>query len=671
MIQLKQCPPRKYKVAAVASPKRSGRCYCFSRYYFNTIQSKYIITAAFLIVSLQWLLLEKPTTSSQVAASQIINSNQANSNNNNNGSGSIITEQQSFSGAQLLLPTNSQHQINTEGSNKAGKSTDHQNQQHQRQYQQQQQQQHHIRPSFVLGTRNRSINFTHLTVDDATGTVYVGATNWLFQLSSSDLHAEYVLKTGPASANSSEYSRDCAPADCSAHIAHVEAGLLPMHHERGDISLSAWPTQPPAQISSQPIHFRRLQSSIHSATNISSNSVGSSAFLSAPRSNQQQQQQHHPRSNQQQQASQSHNNNYNKILVVDHESRQLIVCGSLNQGACRKHQLGQLANYSELIPLPVASNDEHSTSVALITSPHSGGGASQATNPSSSARSGSFTSGSGSGSSQSRQPIMYVAATNSKLGPYREMVPAISGRYLEPASKAMQIIEKSFTDSARIDISFELRDYYLVNYIYAFQHNDYVYFATVQRKSPLRQLEEWGYITRLARLCLSDLSFQSYTELTLECRSSGTESARETAAAAASNNSRATKIATLQQQQVFSTSSSSSSSNTNYNLLQDAYLTQASSNLAHQLGVRPQSALLATVFAQSKDHTTKSQQKSAICLFPMEKIEAKFNENIHLCYNGSSKARNMNYIAGSVNDCPKAGVSIVLSSTMQRCVTML
>lgn len=658
MIQLKQCPPRKYKAAtgaAIFIRSNSAGC-CFT----TIVQPKNVITAAFLIVSLQWLLLEKPTATSQVAASQIINSN-----NNNNGSGSIIIEQQSFSGAQLLLPTNGH--MNAESGNKiVGKSTtDNQHQhQNQRHYQQQ-----HIQPCFVLGTKNRSINFTHLTVDEATGTVYVGATNWLFQLSASDLHAEYVLKTGPASANSSEYSRDCAPADCSAHIAHVDAGLLPIQHERGDLSLSAWPTQSSsssAQISSQPIHFRRLQSSMLT-TNIStsSNNLGSSAFFSAPRSNHQQQQQQ-SRSSQQQQANQSHNNNYNKILVVDHESRQLIVCGSLNQGACRKHQLGQLANYSELIPLPVASNDEHSTSVALITSPHSGGASQTATNPSSNARIG----GSSTINQNPRQPIMYVAATNSKLGPYREMVPAISGRYLEPASKAMQIIEKSFTDSARIDISFELRDYYLVNYIYAFQHNDYVYFATVQRKSPLRQLEEWGYITRLARLCSSDLSFQSYTELTLECRSSvSTDSTR-----AANNNNRAAKITTRQQQVFSSSSSSSSSANINYNLLQDAYLTQASSNLAHQLGVRPQSALLATVFAQSKDHTTKSQQKSAICLFPMEKIEAKFNENIHLCYNGSSKARNMNYVAGSVNDCPKAGVSFVVifyCVRMQPCVTML
>lgn len=656
MIQLKQCPPKKHKAAYLVREASQ-------RWPFILPFNIHIITvAAFLIVSSQqWLLFEKPTTS-QVAAFQISNSNNeaSRTNGNSNNNASIITEQQSFSGAQLLLPTNQHHHQNhvESNNNKGGKSEQHQQHSHQ-----QRQYQLHIQPSFVLGTRNRSINFTHLTVDDATGTVYVGATNWLFQLSASDLRAEYVLKTGPASANSSEYSRDCAPSDCSAHIAHVEPGLLPIHHGRGDLNLSAWTAQAQAQVQAQtlspsqsssqaqPIHFRRMQSSMH-ATNISSsnnnnnNNAGSSAFLSTPRSNQQQ-------------GSQSHNNNYNKILVIDHESRQLIVCGSLNQGACRRHQLGQLANYSDLIPLPVASNDEHSSTVALISQSNSMG-ASQVSHPSS-----GFLSKSSGFSSQSnfnqRQPIMYAAATNSKIGPYREMVPAISGRYLEPPSKAMQIIEKSFTDSARIDISFELRDYYLVNYIYAFQHNDYVYFATVQRKSPLRQLEEWGYITRLARLCLSDLSFQSYTELTLECRSSLSSDSTSSQTTRPSNNKArtTTRHQQQQQQQVFS-GSSSTSTNTNYNLLQDAYLTQASSHLAHQLGVRAQSAILATVFAQSKDHTTKSQQKSAICLFPMDKIEAKFNENIHLCYNGSSKARNMNYIAGSVNDCPRAGVSLIV-----------
>jgi len=550
--------------------------------------------APFLALTL--LLLETATTIATATAAASHSNLKQNSTSTSSSSPSIIIDQQSFSGAQLL-PTSTT--TSTANNNQP--------------FHQQQPANHigaHLQPSYVYGARNRSINFTHVAIDELTGSIYVGATNWLLQLSASNLKAEFALKTGPAVEN----SRDCAPADCLAQIAHIEASSLPAHHAHGsDLSVPAsGPNRrPPAGTT---MHTAGSNSSYallaaprsgggpgirlaggplptatqHALTSGQSATLTGQATATSPTS-----------------ASQLQNNNYNKILAIDHEAKQLIVCGSLNQGACRKHQLGQLANFSDLIPLPVASNDEHSSSVALISSP-----------------------------GRQQRPIMYVAATNSRLGPYREMVPAISARYLDPPSKSMQIIEKSFTDSARVDISFELRDYYLVNYVYAFQHNDFVYFATVQRKSPLRQLEEWGYTSRLARLCLSDLSFQSYTELTLECQS-------------ASNSKRQTR----QQAQ----------GSTNYNLLQDAHLTSASSHLAQQLGIRAQSAVLAAVFSQSKDHTTRSQQKSAICLFPLDKIERKFNENIHMCYNGSAKARNMNYIAGSVNDCPKAGVSIPFS----------
>ena len=106
---------------------------------------------------------------------------------------------------------------------------------------------------------------------------------------------------------------------------------------------------------------------------------------------------------------------------------------------------------------------------------------------------------------------MYVAATNSRLGPYRDMVPAIASRSLDKFS----IIEKSFSDQAKVDIEFHMKDYYLVNYIYGFHHHDYIYFANVQKKSHLRALEEWGYVTRLARICQSDAAYNTYTEVTL------------------------------------------------------------------------------------------------------------------------------------------------------------
>jgi len=44
-------------------------------------------------------------------------------------------------------------------------------------------------------------------------------------------------------------------------------------------------------------------------------------------------------------------------------------------------------------------------------------------------------------------------------------------------------------------------------------------------------------------------------------------------------------------------------------------------------------------------------------VYSLQDIEAKFNENIHMCFNGSIKYRNMDYISGLILDgkCPMAG----------------
>lgn len=51
----------------------------------------------------------------------------------------------------------------------------------------------------------------------------------------------------------------------------------------------------------------------------------------------------------------------------------------------------------------------------------------------------------------------------------------------------------------------------------------------------------------------------------------------------------------------------------------------------------------------------QESRKSAICIFPLVEIERRFQQNIHMCYNGSTLTRNMHYIAGSVNECPELG----------------
>ncbi|KAH9511604.1 hypothetical protein DERF_010053 [Dermatophagoides farinae] len=317
-------------------------------------------------------------------------------------------------------------------------------------------------------------------------------------------------------------------------------------------------------------------------------------------------------------------NNVNKILLIEPYARMLIVCGSVHQGACTRHRLEDISQHEDLIPLPVASNDENSSTIAFVGPARYFG--------------------------VQLTPILYVAATDSRIGPYRDMVPAISGRSLE-SSRLFTIIDRGFADSARVDISSNIRDYFLVNYVYGFYANDYVYFAQIQRRSYLRTLEEMGYVTRLSRVCVSDAGFHTYTELTLEC---------------------------IHHQQYSSSSSSSTTNNGRYhhhhhhhhqhsskmnnlnieqfNLLQDAILIKAGSDLSDSLNIERGSLVLIGVFANSHDHTNRPNGgKSALCVYPIADIEQRFAENIHLCYNGSVYSRNMDYIAGSVNQCPEPG----------------
>lgn len=217
--------------------------------------------------------------------------------------------------------------------------------------------------------------------------------------------------------------------------------------------------------------------------------------------------------------------------------------------------------------------------------------------------------------------VMYVAVTNSRLGPYRAEVPAISARWLEKGTRLFTVVEKSFTHTARVDVSFYLRDYYLIKYIHGFSAGEFAYLATVQRRSHLRALEEWGYVTRLARVCHSDADFRSYAEISIQC----------SAPAAAAGDGEAI----------------------NYNLLQAASVVRVGASLADSLRLEKGAQVLFGVFAASADHTMKLSGSSALCMFPLSRIEEKFNENIAMCYNGSVLSRNMDYIAGSVNDCPE------------------
>ncbi|XP_052871807.1 plexin-B [Anopheles cruzii] len=276
--------------------------------------------------------------------------------------------------------------------------------------------------------------------------------------------------------------------------------------------------------------------------------------------------------------------NHNKVLLYNRDGDTLIACGSLHQGACEIYSLSERRFPEAVRPIEVAlaANDEHSSTFAFI----------------------------GPSRYREREDIMYVGTTFTNVGDYRHDVPAISSRRLDDLTYAEFSIQQS-----NINIDVKYRDHFLVNYVYGFNSTEYAYFVLVQKKSHLA--DEAGYVTRLARICVNDQNYDSYTEVTITCMVNGTD----------------------------------------YNILRDAKLAQAGQKLSNDMGIKRDDFLLVAVFSPSKEITDEPQNRSAICMYSLKDIEEVFNENIHSCFNGTIKDRNLGYISGTIDDgkCPEAG----------------
>lgn len=289
--------------------------------------------------------------------------------------------------------------------------------------------------------------------------------------------------------------------------------------------------------------------------------------------------------------------NYNKILIVDLESRMLIACGSIFQGACNKYKMSNVSLPAQFFSISIAANTKQDSTYAFI-------------GPNNSNDHWGFSN------------ILYVGTTFTKNGDFRHAVPAISSRNLYN----LDLVENSFTKQSSITINNNYRDHFLVKYIYGFNSSDYAYFVVVQKLSHLPGQEESGYVTRLARVCIADPNYDSYTEVTLQCLINDT---------------------------------SDSEKFINYNLVQDLKLGNPGEDLAMSLGISTNDQVLVGSFSPSHGISNEPKFQSAVCVFSMQYIESKFNENIHMCFNGTIKYRNMPYISGPIlqGNCPTAGVS--------------
>ena len=209
------------------------------------------------------------------------------------------------------------------------------------------------------------------------------------------------------------------------------------------------------------------------------------------------------------------------------------------------------------------------------------------------------------------EQALYIGTTYTGHGTYRHEVPALATRNLVNLHPA----KYTFAEHSLLTIDVKYRDHFLVDYVYGFHATNYVYFLTVQKKSHLPGQDESGYITRMSRICITDDNYDSYTEINLECFGKD---------------------------------------NTYYNLVQDATIFEAGDDLARSMNIVPGDKVLLAAFSPSRGHSNKPQDKTAVCAFSVGEVDSVFNENIHMCFNGSRKFRSMEYISGILMDgkCP-------------------
>ncbi|CAD5219510.1 unnamed protein product [Bursaphelenchus okinawaensis] len=273
----------------------------------------------------------------------------------------------------------------------------------------------------------------------------------------------------------------------------------------------------------------------------------------------------------------SQTNSYTKALAIDQDSNKLIECTSLYQGRCRVRNLsniGREADVKSSRPGLVANDQRSSTVIFVGTGPNS------------------------ASLSSANQPskVLYVASTyvSNQIGIRDALdVPAVSSLLLDPG-RLFEYTAKDISSGTLMKLDYINRPNFQIHYIGGFEANGFAYFATRQ---PKYSGEGQPTISKLIRVCTADADFYSYTEVPLECTKNGV----------------------------------------NYNLLQDVYLGNPGFDLANDLDVKVTDQVLFGVFTRGEGpERNVSSRDSAICLYPIKQIEAKFFENIRECYNGNT-----------------------------------
>ncbi|NXJ67190.1 PLXA2 protein, partial [Rostratula benghalensis] len=290
-------------------------------------------------------------------------------------------------------------------------------------------------------------------------------------------------------------------------------------------------------------------------------------------------------------------NNVNKLLIIDYSENRLLACGSLYQGVCKLLRLDDL-----FILVEPSHKKEHYLSSVNKTGTMYGVIV----------------------RSEGEDGKLFIGtAVDGK----QDYFPTLSSRKLprDPESSAMLDYElHSDFVSSLIKIpsdTLALVSHFDIFYIYGFASGNFVYFLTVQPETPegvsINSASDLFYTSRIVRLCKDDPKFHSYVSLPFGCVKGDTE----------------------------------------YRLLQAAYLSKPGEVLARSLNITAQEDVLFAIFSKGQKQYHQPPDDSALCVFPIRTINAHIKDRLQSCYQGEGNLE-LNWLLGKDVQCTKAPVPI-------------
>ncbi|NWQ59581.1 PLXA2 protein, partial [Neopipo cinnamomea] len=290
-------------------------------------------------------------------------------------------------------------------------------------------------------------------------------------------------------------------------------------------------------------------------------------------------------------------NNVNKLLIIDYSENRLLACGSLYQGVCKLLRLDDL-----FILVEPSHKKEHYLSSVNKTGTMYGVIV----------------------RSEGEDGKLFIGtAVDGK----QDYFPTLSSRKLprDPESSAMLDYElHSDFVSSLIKIpsdTLALVSHFDIFYIYGFASGNFVYFLTVQPETPegvsINSASDLFYTSRIVRLCKDDPKFHSYVSLPFGCVKGDTE----------------------------------------YRLLQAAYLSKPGDVLAKSLNITAQEDVLFAIFSKGQKQYHQPPDDSALCVFPIRAVNAQIKDRLQSCYQGEGNLE-LNWLLGKDVQCTKAPVPI-------------